>query len=192
MRFEAAHQYFKQMARRVRNFKNITGTLGEKFQMRKCYQHQGKLCLSPLVTIRSSQCIGRFESLPQSLKKVLHDKHSISSTSPVTFVKQLVLDTSHYKCGTFIIYDTVHEEDIPVFLQVSYILQYLGLWLLCGKIHFSSRYITHFDMFLLHDSDEWIAIGVGEELCTQMLSSYNINDSPATSIPFRLCRRSNI
>jgi len=192
MRFEAVHQYFKQMVRRIRNFKNITSTLAERFEMRKCCQHQGNLCLSPPVNIRGTQCAIRFPSLPQSLQRLLHDKYQISSQSHLTSVRQVILDTSHYKCNSFIILTTVHEEEIPIFLQVSYILQYHGLWILCGQIHVSTRYIAHYDIFILHDTDEWTAITVGEELNNQMLSSYNLNNEAAISIPFRLCRSSYI
>ncbi|XP_065654849.1 uncharacterized protein LOC136081463 [Hydra vulgaris] len=36
LRFEAKHQYFKQIAHRVKNFRNITKTLAERHQMAKC------------------------------------------------------------------------------------------------------------------------------------------------------------
>jgi hypothetical protein len=41
MRFEAKHQYFKQIARRVQNFRNINMTLAERHEMRKCVEHFG-------------------------------------------------------------------------------------------------------------------------------------------------------
>ena len=37
-------------------------------------------------------------------------------------------------------------ENAPLFLRISYILQYLGLWLLCGTIHASTSYLAHFDV----------------------------------------------
>ncbi|XP_065675796.1 uncharacterized protein LOC136092003 [Hydra vulgaris] len=42
MRFEAKHQYFKQIARRVKNFKNITFTLAQRHEMRKCVMNFGR------------------------------------------------------------------------------------------------------------------------------------------------------
>ena len=189
MRFEAVHQYFKQMVRRIKNFKNITGTLCERFQMRKCCLHQGSLCLAPSVIITGSQRVLRLESLPNSLVTVLFHKYHITSQSHLISVRQITFESTHYKCGSFIVLDIVHEEDIPLFLQVSYLIHYMGLLLICGKIHVSTRYLPHYDLFVVCENDEWIAVTAGEELSNQMLSSYHINNDMVIGTPFRLCRR---
>jgi len=45
MRFEAAHQYLKRIAQRVRNFKNITSTLAKRHQAKKCFEQSANILL---------------------------------------------------------------------------------------------------------------------------------------------------
>lgn len=48
MRFEAKHNYFKNVAQRVKCFKNITKTLADRHQKQMCY-YLSNPNISPLV-----------------------------------------------------------------------------------------------------------------------------------------------
>jgi len=190
MRFEAVHQYFKQIVRRIKCFKNITGTISERFQMRKCCEQQGALCLSPLTSIPGSQHPVNLSSLPIILRNILIVKFAMSIHAVLTSVKRLTIDSSHFRVGSFIILELLHAEDIPVFLKIMYIFQHLGLWLLCGTVNVSSRYLSHFDMFSIEETNEWTVISSDEVIDFHALSCYAIPGSNVRgiSVPFRICK----
>lgn len=43
MRFESKHTYFKQCARKLHNFKNLSSTLAERHQLLQAYLHAGNV-----------------------------------------------------------------------------------------------------------------------------------------------------
>ena len=45
MRYEAKHSYFKDLARKIRCFKNISKSLAERYQRLVCYQLLGQQSL---------------------------------------------------------------------------------------------------------------------------------------------------
>jgi len=64
MRFEVLHQYFKELVKRVRNFRNITLTLAERFMRKRCCEYAQSECLGlstafpeyqKVITVQSSQ-----------------------------------------------------------------------------------------------------------------------------------------
>ena len=193
MRFEAMHQYFKQMVRRVKSFKNITGTLSERFQMKACCQQQGPLCFAESIIIRSSQHAISVSSLPNELKHVLKAKHNISVHSNLVSVSRVTIDVGFYSVGSCIVLDVIHEENVPLFLKISYIFQYLGLWLLCGTIHASTSYLAHFDMFCVEATHDWAVVSPGEEIGSQLVSLYNIPNGGGMGIhvPYRLLKNTD-
>jgi hypothetical protein len=50
MRFESRHQYFKQIARTLRQFKNIAYTCSRRYQLRMCLMMHNRTFLEPIVS----------------------------------------------------------------------------------------------------------------------------------------------
>lgn len=55
LHFESKHTYFKQCARKLRNFKNICATLAERHQLLQAYLHAGDLFPPVLQIIQTSE-----------------------------------------------------------------------------------------------------------------------------------------
>jgi hypothetical protein len=51
MRFEEYHRYLKAIATSVSNFINISKTLAERNQMKKCYEQAGNTCLEQPIEV---------------------------------------------------------------------------------------------------------------------------------------------
>jgi len=68
MRFEAVHQYFKQLYKKNKNFVNVTASLCSQFQRCKCYELAANaLCVSATI-INGAQHIVTVTSFSPSLR----------------------------------------------------------------------------------------------------------------------------
>ncbi|XP_065672251.1 uncharacterized protein LOC136090070 [Hydra vulgaris] len=165
LRFEAKHQYFKQIAHRVKNFRNITKTLAERHQMAKC------ALLSPANEwIQSSPVIiGLQQFLPYSIFptslcikiKQMYRIEISSNQKNIVSVNRLQCNGTLSRVKTFVVYNVIDEEYVPLFAEIEYILYLHGLWVICCILHYSSAYNPHLDGYITEKSDEWIVYTPG-------------------------------
>ena len=74
MRFEATHQYLKQIVRRIKNFKNITATLAARFQAKKCYELTANALMLSNTVIPCSRKNVTIENVPEDLVHVINQQ----------------------------------------------------------------------------------------------------------------------
>ena len=107
MRFEAAHQYFKQIAHRVQNFSNITSTLSKCYQDKKCYEHAANCLLLSGIIIPCSQKRVNIKCLSNDLVQIL--THQMSLMIEIMYsVNSMTVNDQAYHVGCYIVSDTVH------------------------------------------------------------------------------------
>jgi len=103
MRFEAAHQYFKQIAKRVKNFKNVSVTLSKRYQAKKCYEHTANILLLSGTSIPCAQKSLRVSQLPVKLVQFLtqHSSLSVNVSDVVYSVKVVAVNGQTFRVLLF-------------------------------------------------------------------------------------------
>ncbi|CAN7988318.1 unnamed protein product [Ixodes hexagonus] len=107
MRFEPKHQYFKSLASRIKNFRNITLTLSTRHQLMQSHQLKEFSFDSDLVT--SSGKPVEQSALPPCAQEVL----PLSARQ----VSRASLDHRDYRCGTVLVKPSQDAE--PHFCRVE-------------------------------------------------------------------------
>lgn len=176
MRFESNHQYFKNMARRVRNFQNITYTLAERYQRRKCCEQAGTNCLGSSYKFPESLKVLSVRKLPKPVTDALCRKFSMPRDVQCRSAKWLTYDGCKlFLNGLLALQSTLN--DLPLFVRICYILEYLGLWIVCGRLVVCDSFLEHYHAYSIKETEEWIAITPNEAVTHHpVLSSYRLND----------------
>jgi len=186
MRFEANHQYFKQLAKRTRNFKNITATLAGRYQRKKCCEQAGENCRGASLLFPENQTPVSIATLPAQLRDVLLGKFGIPSDAHCRLVKWLTVDGCKLFVNGLLILDKT-EDNMPVFLQIQYILQYLGLWVVCGTVIVAESFLNHYHAYSLKSTDEMLAVVPYEPSVNHpVITSYNLNDCEVAVLRHRI------
>lgn len=144
LRFEAKHQYFKNIAGTSCNLKNIAKTLARRHQMRQCWEQANSNYLGKKFMLTADTRDVPLHSLPGSLARALQCKLGENVTPDhVIKTKSITVDNVAYKTGSCLVIETAHAEDIPAFLKIYHIFGVLGNWYLCGKILRPSSFNSH-------------------------------------------------
>jgi len=165
MRFEANHQYFKQLSRRVRNFRNITGTLSERYQRKKCCEQAGHNCPGSLVSFPETNKRLLVKSFPPSLQNGLLSKFGIANDVQCVSVSWLQIEGLKLFVNGYLILDVPDNQMPSCTLIILYISWDYGL---CAESwHYqSASYLIIMPMnwmwqlsgLLLHQVKPWTAI----------------------------------
>lgn len=170
MRFESKHQFFKQLAPVVRNFKNISYTLAKRHQMRKCAQLS-----TPIPSEPEQQSVGSafsFASLPPALQNHLQVKTGAGPADPAYRVPELKYRGVVYRNGLAYITDIRGALEEPVFLVLKFILKLRNTWLMCGKVLYTKYFDTHLHGYVVNETEEWNSIWPSGELDYSPLDVY--------------------
>ena len=145
MRFEATHQYFKQLIRKTRSHVNVTSTLATRFQRKKCYELASNLLMLSSVATVSAQRYLETTKLPSALKREVVGR-GFTMDDQIPSVKSITVNGNKCAVGSVIVYDVIQgEENVPVFMSVKYILHFNNSWFICGTV----CYVVRFD-FRMH------------------------------------------
>jgi hypothetical protein len=189
MRFEAAHQYFKQLSRRVKNFKNISATLSQRYQAKKCYEHAANsLLLSGTVTPCSQKSV-RLSQLPVKLVQLLKERNGTPTSDVMYSVKALVVNGQTFRVGSAVVYDVVNAEEIPQFVSIRYIFSVGSTWLVCGILSSASCINTHLHAHIMDAAGDWFLFHPSQNIDCQCLSVYNYCGENVVILKHRVCRK---
>ncbi|XP_064468696.1 uncharacterized protein LOC135382958 [Ornithodoros turicata] len=106
MRFEAKHQVLKAVASKIKNFRNIYGTLACRHQLRQCYELQSFAFDDDL----STSCARAIEA------EQVHECARQHFDTAVFSVKSASVNRCSYHIGDVII---LERKDIPLFGQID-------------------------------------------------------------------------
>ena len=188
MRFEAKHQYFKKLAHVVCNFRNIALTLAGRHQQRQCWEHCTKRGLGR-VTANSSKQIG-FQSLPAGLQQALREKwHEsnmyLSDRDELWICDELEKNSVKYVVEDCFVAEFVQAQDIPLFVQIKYLISFRKTWFLCGCIVLPGKFEEHMHAYRVKKPNDWLILLPGEEKDHHALDIYHNADTDVDYIPMR-------
>lgn len=149
MRFEAMHQFFKDLIRRTKQFVNVPLTLSYRFQRRKCI-----ILSMPLSTIPVSKFNRLFDfdslNLYQKACVLSHLRiPAISEELSVTCAKELKYGGFVFTCKKSAIVLNVCEIDFsPDFWIVENILHFQNDWILMIR-KIQTSYEVHFRSYII-------------------------------------------
>ncbi|XP_064470088.1 uncharacterized protein LOC135384833 [Ornithodoros turicata] len=149
MRFESKHQYFKDMTRKLRNFKNVTRMLAVRHQYLQAYELSQSLNqTSPFVTSCRPVLL---EHMPDVLKSFIQEKGIVAPS--ISVVKSVRIDNVLYVPGMSLLYSVSHDK-LPEFAQIC------GIFTINRRIIFHMRELvtvefdSHYHFYVVTHTDK--------------------------------------
>ncbi|XP_029837844.2 uncharacterized protein LOC115321710 [Ixodes scapularis] len=150
MRFEGKHQYFKDMARKIRNFKSLSHSLAVRHQFLQCFSFAavGEKSVPITTGCRPILC----EHLPECVKEFIsqHDLETVDS-----FVANSVsIEGRVYKTGCVLV-QSVPDDALPEFLHICQIFYVNKVLLSLGNVLETVRFDEHFHVYVVRATQEF-------------------------------------
>jgi hypothetical protein len=117
MRFEACHQYFKKNAKVAGNFKNVSVTVAEWYQFKKCWKMSSNNGFRDSYVVQGGQNELAIMNLPLAFRNILCNVLSLQQSDKVLSVRYVVAESRDMRLNDFWIVDFVHDEAIPLFIN---------------------------------------------------------------------------
>lgn len=188
MRFEAAHQYFKQIARRVQDFKNITPTLAKRHQAKKCFELSSNILLlsGSLPPVAQKQM--SVKQLPADLVQVLAAQtgYMIGVDEVVSPTKSVSVQGLNIKVGAYMMHDVVSVEEVPVFVHIKCILSVRGGWYVCGMLQHPAHFVSHLHAYAIVSNKHYVVLRASEMRDFQSLSAYQYGSEEVLILTHRV------
>lgn len=157
MRFEAAHAWFKTLARVVKNFKNIPLSLSYRYESLRCSELAGILGESSVKFLYTGHKVNEgnmldLADIPErelliSFLPNLHNQLSIS----LMLTKKITVHGTTYEPGSIILLKC-EENDMPIFGQITKIYSHGEDFLLLYKEYDTLYYCPTLNAYLIQDS----------------------------------------
>ena len=125
MNFGRKHEYFKKLISNTHNFKNVTGTLTERHQLKLAYELSSDQIFpaesEPLSSVKNI----RFGSLPQTLRVTIQENIGapLSDDHIIPAIKSPLVDGIKYNVNLSSCLVLYFIKELPVFVQPKHILQ---------------------------------------------------------------------
>ncbi|CAN7985683.1 unnamed protein product, partial [Ixodes pacificus] len=163
MRFESKHQYFKDVARKLHNFKNIAHTLAVRHQYLEMYLAT-QVTSEHIVTTGCRSIL--FEHLPEMLR--LHIvEHGLARDNAVA-LNSVTIDGFAYSEGCALV-QTVTEDDHPQFVQVCELFCVNKKILVLAQVLETIEFNEHFHVYVVRVTTEWVVLGNLHDFQTEPL-----------------------
>jgi len=186
MRFEGTHQVFKQFARRVCSFRNITKTLAERFQRKKCYELSvGTFQLSCSSESNTNKVVA-MKRLPPVLQHALQSCGVVSRH--MYYTNSASMDGEKFTTESFVILDLLEAEEVPVFLKIKFIMLLHGQWKICGTVYNTTAFNSHLHAYEIVDTEQWLVLSPHTLISTQCVGAYEWNGKEVIFLRFKPCR----
>ncbi|XP_064482426.1 uncharacterized protein LOC135395121 [Ornithodoros turicata] len=150
MRFEAKHQYFKDTARKTRNFKNITLSLTTRHQCLQMYMFSQSSSENKLTTAGSKPCL--IEHLPDVLKLYLSHQMILCESSVV--LKSVTINGTVCSSGCVFV-AKVTDDDLPEFFQICDIYAVNRMILGVAQVLQTVEFDKHFHLYVINFTSEY-------------------------------------
>lgn len=161
MRFESLHQYFKDVTKRLRNFKNISKTLSTRFQYRQaCFLNEQKLLQNFSDVIGGpGKNVAIFE-FPTDLRGLLKETCELpyfdegESVFEVSWAEFAGIRYSNDRC--MVVIDLLHDDEaVPLFMDVCHIIFVRSKCYLMGYEVHAVRFDEHVHAYVCEKSNRW-------------------------------------
>jgi len=186
MHFEACHQYYNKVAKISNNYSNIALTLAERHQFKQCWVMSGDNALVGDVLIGGKQSTTSVAALPMDLQLLLNQTFSIPNSSTVLSVKSVHLGCVSLCVDEYYVTDIISDYELPAFMQLKYIVEHEGAWILCGLLNVSQQYDKDTDTVLVQSCDEYIALSPSELKTHGPVACVDIKGMKYVSLSYRI------
>lgn len=134
MRFESKHQYFKDISRKLKNFKNLTKTLATRCQTLQAVWLSSESFIPSLDRICGPGEKKALSDFSDDMCNALKDAANVGyfEDEPVFDANWVKANGFKYSKSCVLISGMVHE-DIPLFYKVEYIVNIRSKWYLGGR-----------------------------------------------------------
>ncbi|CAF5039830.1 unnamed protein product [Rotaria magnacalcarata] len=185
LRYEAKHHLLKQIANRCNNFINLPCTVSRRVQLRQCYE------LMDENTFKSYGISGKFrERRTTSFKKIiqnaLHDDHLFTYGEFSQCVKWVLVDNVKYKIGDFFVFYLLGGEEIPLFVEIKYIIRIEKEWRFIVHCYDTVIFKENLWCYEIKPSDVNLVLNKNEFLTHKAEDCYRINNEYFIHVPYRL------
>jgi len=192
MRFEAVHQYFKQLAKKTKSFVNITASLCSRFQRRKCYELASNTLALSTTVINCAQHVIKVNSLPSALCALLIQSCGVRGGSTVLSVRSVTVNGQRYKVGCVMVCDVTRTEEIPLFVLVKHIIQVRSVWLICGIVYHAVHFNVRCHAYEIESAGEWATFDADGMFDFQCLSMYEHDSKMVVILRHRVCANQSL
>jgi hypothetical protein len=185
LRYEAKHHLLKQIANRCNNFINLPCTISRRVQLRQCYE------LMDLNALKSDGVSGRFrtrrtKSFKRTIQKALLYDKLFSYGEFIQYVKWVIIDNVKYKIGDFFVLDLLGGEEIPLFVEIKYIIYVEKEWRFIVHCYDTVMFKQNLWCYEVSPSDLNMVVDKNEFLTHKAEHCYRINNLYLIRVPYRL------
>ena len=105
---------------------------------------------------------------------MLSNSFSVESLDHVLCVNSVQLDCLLLTVKYLYVIDVSSDDEIPIVISVSHLLEHEGTWIVCGFMQIVEQYSSCLDAYVLQDCREYIAISPSEILSYGPIPHVNI------------------
>ena len=158
MPFEAKHQYFKNIQKTTKNFKNITHTLSKRHQFNIANIIINENFMSNLIINNVREIIK--SNLPLALITSIEYKCNINIPDIVNISKSITMNYINYIVDPLICYvlELNSDNNHPIFFHNKYIININLKWYLCGKLSIPVYYNYEAHAYKVTLFDDWFIL----------------------------------
>lgn len=153
MRFESKHQYFKDVARKVRNFKNIAHTLAVRHQYLETYIATQPFNEFNMATTGCRPIL--FEHLPEEIR--LHVVKCDLERDKVVVLKSVSIDGFVYSERCALVH-RVTDDDHPEMVQVCELFSVNRRILVLANVVDTIEFNEHFHFYVVRATSNYIVL----------------------------------
>ncbi|CAM4838394.1 unnamed protein product [Rotaria magnacalcarata] len=130
MRFESKHRYFKQLATKSNNFKNIIFSLSKRHQLHQCFLFSSWNYFQANEQFSSPKQV-KLKGLSAAVRQLLHDNiEDFDYATHISECQQQAHDHVKIMKGSVFVDTISHEEEVPSFMQLAFIFKINNKWVL--------------------------------------------------------------
>ena len=132
----------------------------------------------------------KFPNLPADLKHIFTAKClsmdiNLCADDVLWQFHRIVKDSVKFAVDDCFILDLLHEEEIPLFVEVKYIISTRGIYFLCGCIALPERFVSHLHAYQVRKTADWLVFEPGEQVDHHALDIYKDYEADVYYIPLR-------
>lgn len=183
LRFESKHSYFKECARKLHNFLNLSKTLAERHQLLQSYLSSGQL-FPPTIQVAGVASELDIESYNSGIQSALQT--SVICKHATSEVSALIYKGSKYTKGLVVVLDH-SEEDTLVFGKIALILIDDKQVYFVVLVHHSVFLIDLGVHHLNQSENKYVCVHADSLLDYYPLPVYTTMDIPVISLHHSVC-----
>ena len=152
-RYEAFHLFFKRMAQKLKNFRNITKLLSERFEKRRAMEYSEEDILPPRVQPMGKQAPVSLMQVPEEVSISLTAKYGCTDDTKFVCIASVKVKGLRYCPGDFVMID-VAMDGVQIFLKIGSIYSLTDNVILVGQVTYVTGWSSHLHAYEMQVSSE--------------------------------------